>query len=253
MRYGRPSVAAGLAAMARHGVRRLLVLPMYPQYSATTTASVFDAVGQALRGHRWIPELRFVNGYADHPGYIDALADSVREYWQGHGRGQKLLFSFHGVPRRYLLQGDPYHCQCHKTARLVASELELDEDQWQVVFQSRFGREEWLKPYADHTLRSLPGQGVKRVDELCPGFAADCLETLEEMAMLNRQLYLDAGGEDYQYIPALNARTDHIDSLADLVRRHAAGWPEFDRGAPAAVDADPGGRQARALALGAPC
>ena len=175
-----------------------------------------------------MPEFRFVNHYHDEPDYIDALAASVRESWQSHGRGQRLLFSFHGVPKRYLLAGDPYHCECHKTARLVAERLGLAPGDWQLVFQSRFGREEWLQPYADKTLQALPGQGIKRVDVICPGFSADCLETLEEVAITNCELFLQAGGEDYHYIPALNASEGHIECLTELVRRHGGGWPEFD-------------------------
>lgn len=252
MRYGQPAIAEGLDALRRAGARRVLMLPLYPQYSASTTASTFDAVADELKTWRWIPELRMVTHYHDEPAYITALAESIRRYRAQHGTGNKLLFSFHGLPKRYLLEGDPYHCQCHKTARLVASALDLDTDEWQVVFQSRFGREEWLKPYADHTLRSLGEAGLSRVDVVCPGFSADCLETLEEMAVQNRTLFLDAGGQDYHYIPALNAEPDHIAMLAGLVERHVQGWPEAEPGydSEAVVRAQHDSQQ-RARALGA--
>jgi ferrochelatase len=170
--------------------------------------------------------LRFVTQYHDDPAYIDALCESIRAHRATHGAADRLLFSFHGLPKRYLLQGDPYFCQCHKTARLVAERLELADERWQVVFQSRFGREEWLKPYADHTLARLPKEGVKSVEVVCPGFSADCLETLEEMAEQNRDVFIDAGGESYHYIPALNDLPTHIATLADLIAAHCQGWPE---------------------------
>lgn len=228
MRYGNPSIAAGLAQLREANVRRVLVLPLYPQYSAPATASVFDAVVDELKTWRWLPELRFINDYCDDPALINALAASIREHFDQHGMPQQLLFSFHGTPKRYFINGDPYYCQCQKTARLVAEKLGLTQDQWQVTFQSRFGREEWLKPYTDKTLEALPGKGIKRVAVVCPGFSADCLETLEEIAVTNRAFFLEAGGERYDYIPALNDRADHIQGLADLVLRHVQGWPEAD-------------------------
>lgn len=224
MRYGRPSVPAVLEDMHRTGVGRLLVLPLYPQYAAATTGSAFDAVTGVLSRWRRVPELRFINHYHDDPGYIAALAARVREYWRQHGRGDKLVMSFHGLPKRSLMLGDPYHCQSHKTARLLAGALELAPDQWMVTFQSRFGRQEWLKPYTDETMRALPGQGVKRVDVVCPGFAADCLETLEEIAGQNREFFLEAGGERFEYIPALNAEAEHVQALTALIRRELHGW-----------------------------
>ncbi|MBA2490788.1 MAG: ferrochelatase [Gammaproteobacteria bacterium] len=226
MRYGNPSVAAGIEELRGKGVRRLVVLPLYPQYSATTTASTFDAVADVLKTWRWLPELRFVNHYADDDGYIEALAARIRAHWQAHGRGENLLFSFHGIPKRYLLNGDPYHCECHKTARLVAQSLELDKAAWKVCFQSRFGREEWLTPYTDDVLGELARQGTKAVDICCPGFAADCLETLDEIAGESRQVFIEAGGKRFSYIPALNDMPEHIQALADIVMRHAQGWPE---------------------------
>lgn len=236
MRYGGPSIAEALEELRRANAQRVLVLPLFPQYSASTTASAFDAVADTLRQWRWLPELRFVNQYHDHPGYIEALATSVRDEWQGRERPQKLLFSFHGTPRRFLLEGDPYFCQCQKTARLTAEQLGLEDGDWEVVFQSRFGREEWLKPYADERLKTLAEEGVGRVDLICPGFSADCLETLEEMAGEDRALFLAAGGRDYHYIPALNDRVDHIRALADVVIGNVQGWPEAHN--PSSPDSD---------------
>lgn len=224
MTYGKPSIASAIDKLRLAGARRLLVLPFYPQYSGTTTASVFDAVTRKLQKIRWVPETRFVNQYHDEPGYIHALATSIREYWQQHGRGDHLLLSFHGVPRYTLDKGDPYHCHCQKTGRLVAEELGLTEDQWTLSFQSRVGREEWLRPYTDETVVELAHKGVQRLDVACPGFSTDCLETLEEIAMQNAEFFTDAGGKALHYIPALNARDDHIDFLATLIGRHTSGW-----------------------------
>ncbi len=226
MRYGKPSIHSSLEALRRAGARRLLVLPLYPQYSATTTASVFDAVTAVLARWRWLPDLRFINHYHDHDKYISALASSIREHWAQHARGQTLLFSFHGIPQRYFDLGDPYFCHCQKTARLVAEKLALTANEWMVVFQSRFGRTPWLQPYCDQTLAALPAQGIKSVDMICPGFSADCLETLEEINIDNRQQFLHAGGEQYQYIPALNVREDHVAALCEVLTAHMFGWPE---------------------------
>ncbi len=230
MRYGNPPIAAALDELRRAGARRLLVLPLYPQYSATTTASTFDAVAAVLKTWRLQPELRFINHYHDYPGYIATLADSVRAYWAAHGEPERLMFSFHGLPKRYLLAGDPYHCECHKTARLVAEQLGLSDERWLLTFQSRFGREEWLTPYCDQTLREWGTAGVRRVDVLCPGFPADCLETLEEIEQQNREIFMNAGGGEYHYIPALNDSTDHIGMLSELVLQHCQGWPETEAG-----------------------
>jgi len=224
MRYGNPSIAAGLEELRRAGARRILVLPLYPQYSATTTASTFDAVTAVLRRWRWLPELRFVNHYHDEPAYIEALAASVLAYQAQHGVPDRLLLSFHGIPRAYFLAGDPYYCEAHKTGRLLAQRLGLSESAWQLSFQSRLGPKEWLRPYTDETLRSMAAGGVRKVQVLCPGFSADCLETLEEIAMENRHIFLEAGGESYDYIPCLNAEQAHIDMLAGLVARHTDGW-----------------------------
>jgi protoporphyrin/coproporphyrin ferrochelatase len=226
MRYGNPSMASALSELRERNVRRLLVLPLYPQYSGSTTGSAFDALAATLTGWRWIPELRFVGAYHDETGYITALAASVREHWATHGRGEHLVMSFHGVPRRYLDLGDPYHCQCLKTGRLLAEELRFEDDRWSVTFQSRFGREEWLKPYTDESIRALGRGGMKRIDVVCPGFSADCLETLEEIAQQNAEFFHEAGGETLSYIPCLNARPDHLEFLASHALRHLQGWPE---------------------------
>ena len=199
---------------------------MYPQYSGTTSATVFDAVAAALSRRRWVPEFRFINHYHDARGYIAAVAQSIRDYWDENGRGEKLLFSFHGLPKENLLEGDPYHCQCHKTARLVAEALEIDDADYVVSFQSRVGRAEWLRPYTDETVMGLGRDGVRKLDVVCPGFAADCLETLEEIAMQNAEFFHEAGGETLNYIPALNARKDHVAFIASLIEKHVAGWPE---------------------------
>jgi len=225
MRYGSPSIAAGLDALRQAHVERILVLPLYPQYSATTTASTLDAVAAALSTRRAVPELRMINGYWIEPGYIGALADSIRTYWAEHGQGDRLLMSFHGLPQKYVDAGDPYRRQCQKTAEAVAAALGLAPDCWQMVFQSRFGPQQWLTPYTDKTLEQLGRDGLGRVDVVAPGFSADCLETLEEIAEQDREIFLEAGGRDYHYIPALNDSPAHIDFLADLAVRHCQGWP----------------------------
>lgn len=250
MSYGEPSIASALQRLHDKGVRRLVVLPMYPQYSGTTTASVFDAVTRELGRRRWVPELRFINQYHDEPAYIRAVADSIRSYWQQHGRGDKLLFSFHGVPKQTLLDGDPYHCQCQKTARLVAEELQLAQGDWLLTFQSRVGRAEWLRPYTDETIQRLGSEKLGRLDVVCPGFAADCLETLEEIAIQNGELFTESGGGQLNYIPALNDSDAHVELLADLVMRHLSGWPEtLQEG----LDSETARRESRqrALAMGA--
>ncbi|MGD2020659.1 MAG: ferrochelatase [Thiohalocapsa sp.] len=227
MRYGKPSVPEALERLKQANVRRLLVLPLYPQYSGTTTASVFDAVTDELSTWRWLPELRFINQYHDDPNYIDAVAHSIRAYWDEHGEPERLLFSFHGIPKKYFMAGDPYHCHCHKTARLVVEQLDLPEDRWLVSFQSRVGRDEWLQPYTDETLKLWGADGVKQVHVIAPGFSADCLETLEEIDVENREYFLEAGGEDYHYIPCLNDDPRHLEMMLGLVERHACGWPEM--------------------------
>jgi len=227
MRYGSPSIEAGLAALQQQGVRKIVVLPLYPQYSATTTASTFDAVAEALREQPYLPELRFINHYYDHPAFIAALAESVREHWAEQGTADRLLMSFHGLPQDYIEAGDPYQAQCDETANALVSALELDESQWVQTFQSRVGPKQWLQPYTDKTLVSLAQSGVKSVQVLCPGFSADCLETLEEIQMQNRDIFMQAGGERYEYIPCLNARPDHVAMLVSLLRQHMAGWGAY--------------------------
>jgi len=230
MRYGKPDVASTIAALQREGVRRLLVLPLYPQYSATSTGSVFDAVADTVKSLRWPPELRQVNDYHDEAAYIAALADSVRAHWAANGRGEKLLMSFHGIPERYLRAGDPYFCQCHATARLLREALGLSEDEAPISFQSRVGRERWLHPYTDETVKAFGARGIKRIDVISPGFAVDCLETLEEIAMQNADFFREAGGDTLSYIPCLNATPSHVQTLTGLVLRHGQGWPEFSPG-----------------------
>jgi protoporphyrin/coproporphyrin ferrochelatase len=250
MRYGSPSIAEALAELGAAQVRRLLVLPLYPQYSATTTASIFDAVTRELTRWRWIPELRFVNQYHDEPAYIAALVASIRDHWSVNGEPERLLFSFHGIPKDYFLNGDPYHCQCHKTARLVTETLGLPPERWSLAFQSRVGTKEWLRPYTDETLKSWGAEGVRSVQVISPGFSADCLETLEEIGVENREYFRAAGGGDYSFIPCLNDRKDHLAMLAGVVRRHAAGWPDL-LGLESS-SAERAARAERARALGAP-
>lgn len=227
MRYGEPSVRSVLRTLQREGLRRVIVLPLYPQFSATTSASVMDAVMDELRTWRWPPELRTIGDYCHEPAWLDAMAASIARHWQTQPRGEHLLFSFHGIPRRYFLAGDPYFCQCQFSAREIAARLGLSRDQWRVSFQSRVGREEWLRPYTDETVKAMAADGIRHLDVVCPGFAADCLETLEEIAMQNDEAFRAAGGERLSYIPALNADPAHALALAALVRRHGGGWPEF--------------------------
>ncbi|MGZ3183416.1 MAG: ferrochelatase [Telluria sp.] len=225
MRYGSPSLPAVLDQLKAEGAARILVLPAYPQYAGSTTASVADAVFAHYRRVRNLPELRFVRGYHDHEAYIGALAASVRAHWDAHGRAEMLVLSFHGVPKRTLLRGDPYHCECHKTARLLAQKLRLGEGDYLVTFQSRFGRAEWLQPYTQPTLEALARSGVKSVDVMCPGFTSDCLETLEEINLEVRHAFEQAGGQQYHYIPCLNEAPKWIEALAEIAEQHLIGWP----------------------------
>ncbi len=228
MRYGTPSVDDALTELEQHNVRRLLIIPMYPQYSGTTTASVFDEVANRLQRTRWLPELRFINQWCDEPGYIKVLANSVKKYWAENGKNDLLVTSYHGIPMRYLLNGDPYHCLCHKTTRLLAEELAIDPSKTKVVFQSRVGKEEWLQPYCDETMKRLPKDGVTKIDVISPAFAADCLETIEEIEGENREYFMENGGESFNYIPCLNDDAEHMQFMADLVGKHIQGWPEAD-------------------------
>lgn len=250
MRYGQPSIASVLDVLKARGVTRVLVLPLYPQYSGTTTASVVDAVCEWARNVRSLPELRFVNRFHDDAGYIAALAKRVNDHWQSYGRPDKLVLSFHGVPRRTLTLGDPYHCECLATARLLGARLGLaNDDNILVTFQSRLGRAEWLQPYTEPTVIGLAKRGIKRVDVLCPGFASDCLETLEEIDHEVRAAFLRAGGEEFHYLPCLNDQHEWIAALATLAIRHMQGWPTAARADDAAtLEA----QRQRALAAGAP-
>ena len=232
MRYGSPSIESVTRKMLEQGVRQLLVLPLYPQYSGSTNGSTFDALSQVLRKTRWVPDVRFVSHYHDFTPYIDALVTTIKAHWASHERADKLIFTYHGIPKRYLTSGDPYHCECYKTSRLVAEKLGLSKDEYMVTFQSRFGREEWLQPYTDHTLKSLPEQGVKSVQMICPGFSADCLETIEEIGIENRDYFMEAGGERYEYIAALNAQPEHITALSQLIEQNLGGWLISQRNAP---------------------
>ena len=247
MRYGNPSIASQLELLKEQGVTRVLVMPAYPQYSATTTASVFDAVYTWAAKVRRLPEFRFVNHYHDDPGYIAALAASIQAHWTAHGQADKLVMSFHGVPERTLQLGDPYHCECYKTARLVAEKLGLSKDRYQLTFQSRFGKAKWLEPYTEPTLIKLAEDGVKSVDIVCPGFTGDCLETLEEISMEAREAFLHAGGEKFSYIPCLNDSPAWISALAAISAQHLAGWPTHSATDVHALAAS----KAAALALGA--
>ena len=240
MRYGNPSIESALDELEQKHCRRVLVVPLYPQYFAGTTATTFDALAEVLTARRWIPELRTVNSYHDDEGYISALIASIREVWDEGGEPEKLLFSFHGIPQRYFDGGDPYHCHCHKTARLVAEGLGFAEGRWIVAFQSLFGREEWIKPYTDRTIEGLAKGGVGSLDVICPGFSADCLETLEEIDIQNREIFEEHGpdGARFRYIPALNERPDHLDALSALVLQHLQGWA-----APAGAYADKAARE----------
>lgn len=226
MRYGNPGIPAVLAELAKLDLRRLLVIPLFPQYSATTSASVFDAVTRQLQQWRRVPEFRFVADYHVEPGYIDALAASVKAHWAQYGRAERLMLSFHGIPQRYVRNGDPYQAQCVATATALREKLSLDDEQLMLCYQSRVGREPWLMPYTDFTLRDLPEQGIRSVQVMCPGFAIDCLETLEEIAITNREVFEHAGGERYEYIPCLNDGTDHTRMFAELITRHTSGWTD---------------------------
>ncbi len=243
MRYGSHSIAEKFQKMQDDGVTRLLVLPLYPQYSATTTASTFDALAKDFTQRRWLPDLRFISHYHDHPAYISACAEQIRQFQTTHGKPDKLILSYHGLPKRYLDNGDPYHCECHKTSRLIAEALGLAESDYLTTFQSRFGREPWLQPYTDETLKQLPNQNISSIQIFCPGFAADCLETIEEINQENRKYFLQAGGKTFHYIPALNDTQHHIEALKTIIEENLQGWP-----LPAKTTAD---QYKRALVMGA--
>ena len=225
MLYSSPEIGAALERLRAGGVQRLLVLPLFPQYCGATSGAAYDRVSGELRRWRAVPELQFIADYHDHPRYIDALRASVAEHWQAHGRTSHLIISFHGIPERYVAQGDPYFNRCQTTARLLADELLLRDGEWSVSFQSRFGPAGWLKPYTRAVLSGLPARGLREVTVVCPGFAVDCLETLEEIDIENRATFLRAGGERYEYVPALNARPTHAQCLAELIAQHCQGLP----------------------------
>ena len=252
MTYGEPSIPRSLATLRDKGCRKVLVLPLFPHYSSTSTGAVFDAVMKELMTWRRVPEVRTVHEFHDEPGFVAALAASIREVWEREGEPEMLVTSYHGIPLRYFLDGDPYHCFCHQTTRLIAEELGLERERALVTFQSLFGKEPWLKPPTDKTMAALPKRGVKRVDVVCPGFSIDCLETLEEIDKLNREIFLAAGGERFRYVPALNEREDHLAFLTELARRHLGGWvvarDAWDDGA---VRAEAAASRRRAEALAA--
>jgi ferrochelatase len=246
MRYGNPSIRSALDALKAEGADRVLVLPLYPQYAGATTASAFDAVQQWAAKTRRVPEFRYVNRYHDDAGYVAALERQVRDHWKREGAGERLVLSFHGMPQRTLMLGDPYHCECHATARLLRERLQLPPERVLVTFQSRFGRARWLEPYTEPTLRRLAAEGISRVDVMCPGFTADCLETLEEIAQEGRDAFLQAGGREFHYITCLNDRHEWIAALAEIALSHLHGWPASP---PGAEELDV--QRRRALALGA--
>ncbi len=223
MRYGEPSIRSALAELRRKGCTRLLFFPLFPQYSAATTASTIDMLARQLRRWRWVPELRTINSYYDDPGFVRSLAASIRETWED-GEPDRLVLSYHGVPQRYVDNGDPYQCQCLETTRLLVEELGIDEERVLSTFQSQFGRELWIRPKTDVAMRELPPAGLKNVDVACPGFSADCIETLEEIEVENRGYFEESGGERLRYIPCLNDRPDHLDALTELILRNTREW-----------------------------
>jgi ferrochelatase len=221
MRYGKPSIPELLVQHKKNQIDELIVIPLYPQYSSTTTASVFDQVVKYVMQCRHIPTLIFISDYHQHPKYIEAIAYSIEQAWKKQGRNEILLMSFHGLPEQLTKWGDPYFEQCNQTAKLIAEKLSLSAEQWKIVFQSRFGKAKWLQPYCVEVLQALPGQGLKNIDVVCPGFAVDCLETLEEIEMANKAIFLEAGGETYHYIPALNDSDKHVELMIELIKRGA--------------------------------
>jgi len=235
MRYGEPSIAARIDQLKAEGCLRILVIPLYPQYAASTTASIIDDVATYLLHCRNLPEIRYVRSFADHPDYIDALAKKIRKFWQDNGQGEKLIMSFHGLPQRAVDLGDPYHRECSKTAETLARALSLPPERWQMTFQSRFGKAKWLQPYTQPTLEKLPAQGVRHIDVVCPGFVSDCLETLEEIAIECKAAFLKQGGETFHYIPCLNDDSNWINALKNITSHYLAGWAETPK-----KDIDPG-------------
>lgn len=250
MSYGNPSMQSAIENLKAQHCDKILVFPLYPQYAASSTAASLDAVWKTLLKMRNVPAIRTIRQYHDHPAYINAMAKSIRAYWSKNGKPEQLIMSFHGVPKVHLTKGDPYHCACHKTARLIAETLELNEKQYQVAFQSRFGKQEWLKPYLAETLETLGQAKTKRIDVVCPGFSSDCLETLEEIAMEGKEIYQSNGGGEYHYIPALNAQEPWIHAMTDIALEHLQGWVHEEWDANAVAQANDATSK-RAKALGA--
>lgn len=218
MRYGKPDIEEKLLELHKEGIHEIVVIPLYPQYSGSTNGSTFDALAKAMSQFRWVPKLHFVESYYQRSDYITAIANSITQHWQKNGKAQKLLMSFHGLPQQYITAGDPYQVQCTETARTLATVLDLCEDEWMLVFQSRLGAQAWIRPYCDEVLRSLPTQGIKSVDIICPGFSADCLETLEEIDSEKREIFIQSGGENFAYIRCLNDSQPHAELVANIVR-----------------------------------
>jgi ferrochelatase len=229
MLYARPTVSEALTKLRESGAQRILVVPHFPQYCGATTGAVYDQVSAELRHWRWLPELRYVAEYHDHPSYIDALRASVVQQWEAEGRTKHLVISFHGIPENFFHKGDPYFYKCRQTARLLADELMLRDEEWSVSFHSKFGPGAWLRPYTIEVMAGLPARGIDEVTVVCPGFAVDCLETVEEIDMENRAQFLASGGRRFVYVPALNARPEHSRFLADLIAQHCEGWTDGAR------------------------
>ena len=224
MGYGNPSIASSLQKLASKGCTKFIVLPLFPQYTSATIGSTFEGVTKELQTWRWVPELRFITGYHNDKNYTLSLANSIREHQQKHGKPDLLVISFHGIPKKQLEAGDPYYKQCMETAKMLVSELALADNDYKITFQSLFGKEEWIKPYTDATMKELPGLGIKNIQVVCPGFSADCLETIEEINQENREYFEENGGEKFSYIPALNTRKDHTDALSEIIKTNLKGW-----------------------------
>ena len=224
MRYGNPSIKKGLEELREKNCNKIIVLPMYPHYCAATTGSTFDEVTNTMQKWRWVPSLRFISTYHDHPDYIKALANSIKKHWDKHGKPDKILFSYHGIPKKYFTKGDPYHCLCSKTTRLVREQMGLSEEFAITTFQSRFGPEEWLQPYTDKTVEQLAKNKLEHLQIIAPGFSSDCLETIEELDGENREIFKEHGGEKFSYVPCLNDQDDHISLIGALIKNELQGW-----------------------------
>ena len=224
MRYGNPSIEKGLEELREKNCNKIIVLPMYPHYCAATTGSTFDAVTNTMQKWRWVPSLRFISTYHDHPDYIKALANSIQKHWDKNGKPDKILFSYHGIPKKYFTKGDPYHCLCSKTTRLVREQMGLSDEIAMTTFQSRFGPQEWLQPYTDKTVEKLAKDKVEHLQIVAPGFSADCLETIEELDGENREIFEEHGGKKFSYIPCLNDESDHINLIGALIKNELQGW-----------------------------